>query len=112
MLDYGFRAIIAPSFADIFTTNCLKNGILPVVLTEPDVARIVHKASNNPDYRLTVDLELKVVFDGLDIEASFEINDFSRDCLMEGLDDIGLTLRYESKINEYELQRDAWRVHT
>jgi 3-isopropylmalate/(R)-2-methylmalate dehydratase small subunit len=111
LLDYGFRAIIAPSFADIFTTNCLKNGIVPVALAEPDVATIVQRASNIHEYRLTVDLEEKRVFDHLGLNASFEMSDFSRYCLLEGLDDIGLTMRYESKIGDYELNRAAWRVH-
>lgn len=111
LLDYGFRAIIAPSFADIFTTNCLKNGIVPVALAEPDVATIVQRATNIPDYRLTVDLEEKRVFDDIGLNASFEMSDFSRYCLLEGLDDIGLTLRYESNIDDYEMKRAAWRVH-
>jgi len=111
LLDYGFRAVIAQSFADIFTTNCLKNGILPVVLSESDVATLVQRALEVEDYSVTVDLEERRVFDSLGLNTSFEIGDFNRSCLLEGLDDIALTLKYETQIEAYERRRDEWRVH-
>ena len=110
LLDYGFRAIIAPTFADIFATNCLKNGIVPVALSEQDVAALLKRATEVPGYELTVDLEKCQVFDELGFAASFEIGDFNRYCLLEGLDDIGLTLKHEAQIAAYEERRDAWRV--
>jgi 3-isopropylmalate/(R)-2-methylmalate dehydratase small subunit len=102
LLDYGFRAIIAPSFADIFATNCLKNGILPVTLSEADVATLLQRALTEPDYHATVDLEKRLVTDALGFHTPFEISDFNRHRLLEGLDDIGLTLKYESQIAAYE----------
>jgi 3-isopropylmalate/(R)-2-methylmalate dehydratase small subunit len=102
LLDYGFRAIIAPSFADIFMTNCMKNGIVPVVLSESEVATLLRNANDEPDYNLTVDLENRSVRDGAGFNASFDLDEFRRHCLMEGLDDIGLTLQYESQIADYE----------
>ena len=110
LLDYGFRAIIAPTFADIFATNCLKNGIVPVALSETDVATLLQRAASIPGYELTVDLEKCQVFDEQGFAASFEIGDFNRYCLLEGLDDIGLTLKHEAQIAAYEERRDAWRV--
>jgi 3-isopropylmalate/(R)-2-methylmalate dehydratase small subunit len=110
LLDYGFRAIIAPSFADIFANNCMKNGIVPVVLNEREVAEITLSAQMIEHYRLTVDLERSVVEDASGFSASFEIDDFRRHCLMEGLDDIGLTLQYEPQVSAYEAQRARWRV--
>lgn len=102
LMDYGFRAIVAPSFGDIFFNNSLKNGLLPVRLDEKIVAAIVNLARNEDDYYLTVDLVNKTVSDGRDLNASFEIDDFRRHCLLDGLDDIGLTLQNEKKITEYE----------
>jgi 3-isopropylmalate/(R)-2-methylmalate dehydratase small subunit len=110
LLDYGFRAIIAPSFADIFANNCMKNGVLPVVLDECAVAEITRKAQTVENYCLTVDLERSVVEDAGGFSASFEIDDFRRYCLMEGLDDIGLTLQYEPQVSAYEARRAKWRV--
>jgi 3-isopropylmalate/(R)-2-methylmalate dehydratase small subunit len=112
LLDYGFQAIIAPSFADIFTTNCLKNGILPVTLSEPNVATILQRVLTEPNYRATVDLEQRLVLDDSDFRASFEISDFNRARLLEGLDDIGLTLKYEPQIAAYEQRRGNSRVTT
>lgn len=109
LMDYGFRAIIAPSFADIFANNCLKNGLLPVTLSEAEVAELVRRAREMPDYRATVDLEKRAVRDASGFSASFPIDDFRRYCLMEGLDDIGLTLRYEPQIAAYERGRAKWR---
>ena len=99
--DYGFRAIIAPYFADIFTSNCLKNGILLVALSEHEVAELMRRAQT-PGYQLTVDLEKCQVRDAQGFSASFKIGDFPRRCLLEGLDDIGLTLQHEKDIAAYE----------
>jgi 3-isopropylmalate/(R)-2-methylmalate dehydratase small subunit len=111
LLDYGFRAVIAPSFADIFMNNCMKNGIVPVVLSEADTALLLRRAleSGETGYSVTVDLERRAVEDALGFSSSFEIDDFRRHCLMEGLDDIGLTLRSEPQIAAYEARRAAWR---
>jgi 3-isopropylmalate/(R)-2-methylmalate dehydratase small subunit len=102
LLDYGFRAVIAPSFADIFANNCLKNGLVPVALKEQEVAAIVRRAVSGEPYRLTVDLERLLVTDEGEFEASFSIDSFQRYCLMEGLDEIGLTLKHEPEISSYE----------
>ena len=109
LADFGFRAIIAPSFADIFANNCLKNGLLPVVLKEEEVAALVHNASGSERYQLTVDLEARLVKDGQGFSAPFAIDDFQRHCLMEGLDDIGLTLQHESEIDKFEARRPSWQ---
>ena len=100
--DYGFRAIIAPSFADIFRNNCMKNGLLPVTLAENEILTIIQQAQSIKDYELTVDLESRTVTDGRGFSATFAIDDFQRHCLMAGLDDIGLTLLHESDITVYE----------
>jgi len=106
--DYGFRAVIAPSFADIFSNNCLKNGLLPVVLSEKEVDELIHRAASDPGYRLTVDLERCAVSDAHGFQASFAIDDFRRHCLLEGLDDIGLSLQHDAEIAAYEAQRATW----
>jgi len=103
--DFGFRAIIAPSFADIFANNCVKNGLLTVVLPEAQVATIMKRAQEVEGYRATVDLEQRQVRDDLGLAASFAIDDFNRRCLLEGLDDIGLTLQHEAEIAAYEARR-------
>ena len=105
LADYGFRVIIAPTFADIFYNNSLKNGLLLVKLTEAEVNRLIARAGENAPYRLTVDLEHRQVHDGQAFSASFDIDEFRRRCLLEGLDDIGLTLRFADKISEYERKR-------
>jgi 3-isopropylmalate/(R)-2-methylmalate dehydratase small subunit len=110
LLDYGFRAVIAPSFADIFANNCTKNGILPVVLTDVEVAEVTRRAEALEDYRVTVDLERSTVSDARGFSASFEMDDFRRRCLLEGLDDIGLTLQHEPQVTAYEARRQRWRV--
>jgi len=102
LADFGFRAIIAPSFADIFANNCVKNGVLTVVLSEAQVEEIVRKAEQIPAYELTVDLEKCKVHDRQGFSASFQIDEFTRHCLLEGLDEIGLTLQHESGIAAYE----------
>ena len=100
--DYGFKAIIAPSFADIFHNNCFQNGILPVVLKEDEVSQIMDRAKTNIGYEITVDLGKCSVVDALGFSATFHVDEFRRDCLMNGLDDIGLTLLEESRITEFE----------
>jgi 3-isopropylmalate/(R)-2-methylmalate dehydratase small subunit len=100
--DFGFRVLIAPSFADIFANNCVKNGVLTVVLSENEVAEITRRATDVDDYEITVDLEQCKVHDGHGFSASFQIDEFTRHCLLEGLDDIGLTLKHDSEISAYE----------
>jgi 3-isopropylmalate/(R)-2-methylmalate dehydratase small subunit len=108
LADYGFRAIIAPSFADIFANNCLKNGLLPVTLADADIAELMRRASEAETYEVTVNLEDKSVSDALGFSAKFQLGDFQRYCLLEGLDDIGLTLKHDSDIRAYESRRPAW----
>ena len=108
LADYGFRAMIAPSFADIFANNCLKNGLLPVVLTDAEVSELTRRAKEIESYQITVDLEKKTVSDAHGFSAAFEIGDFQRYCLLEGLDDIGLTLKHEPEITAYENRRPPW----
>jgi 3-isopropylmalate/(R)-2-methylmalate dehydratase small subunit len=108
LLDYGFRAVVAPSFADIFQNNCTKNGVLPVTLSDEEVAELLRRARAREGYRLTVDLVRREVRDDSGFSASFVCDEFRRRCLLEGLDDIGLTLRHESNISEYEARRPAW----
>ena len=100
--EYGFRVIIAPSFADIFSNNCFKNGMLPITL---DVTEIIRRAKENEGYQLTVDLERQSVSDENGLSVQFEVSEFQRYCLLEGLDDIGLTLRHEAAIKDYESHR-------
>ncbi len=102
LTDYGFHAVIAPGFADIFYNNSLKNGLLPVVLSEEKVARLVEKSQNRENYELTIDLQNQTVSDSQDFRESFEIDAFRKYCLLNGLDDIGLTLQMEAKISGYE----------
>src|SRR6185369_16698799 len=90
LLDYGFRAIIAPSYADIFFNNCFKNGILPVVLPEETVNFLMAKAKQHPGYKLMVDLEAQKIADTDGFEVNFDVDPFRRHCLLNGLDDVGL----------------------
>ena len=101
--QYGFRAIIAPSFADIFFNNCFKNGLLPIVLSEEQVDHLFKQVEGNPGYRLIVDLEKQVVktADGSESFA-FDVDAFRKHCLLNGLDDIGLTLQHADKIRAFE----------
>ena len=108
LLDYGFRAIVAPSFADIFQNNCTKNGVLPVTLRDEEVAELVRRASEIEGYKLTVDLERCEVRDEHGFMTEFQIDEFRRQCLLEGLDDVGLTLRHESLISRFEERRPVW----
>jgi 3-isopropylmalate/(R)-2-methylmalate dehydratase small subunit len=113
--QYGFRAVIAPSFADIFFNNCFKNGLLPIVLPEAAVARLFDEVHAFPGYQLTIDLDRQVVIKDQGDEMPFEVQPFRKYCLLNGLDDIGLTLRHADKIREYEAHRLAtkhWLAHT
>jgi len=100
--EFGFRAIIAPSFADIFANNCFKNGMLPIALTADQVAEIMTRAQQHEGYELTIDLERQTVEDTQGLSILFVVGEFQRYCLLEGLDDIGLTLRHEDAIRAYE----------
>ena len=103
LLDYGFRVIIAPSFADIFHNNCFQNGMLPIVLDDSNVKELMRKAHSKLEgYELTVDLEHCRINDTEGFSATFETDGFRRDCLLKGLDDTGLTLQHEDKIEAYE----------
>ena len=108
LADYGFRAIIASSFADIFANNSRKNGLLPVTLTDDEVAYLMKQAGGSAAYQLTVNLEDKTVTDADGFLARFEIGDFERDCLLEGLDDIGLTLQHTADIEAFEARRTSF----
>jgi 3-isopropylmalate/(R)-2-methylmalate dehydratase small subunit len=105
LLDYGFRTIVAPSFADIFYNNCSKNGILPVRLTESEVDELFQRVSERNGYRLKVDLENLTVDDGEGFKAVFSVEPFDRQKLLKGLDDIGYTMQREIEISNYEQAR-------
>ncbi|MBX3435388.1 MAG: 3-isopropylmalate dehydratase small subunit [Pirellulales bacterium] len=100
--DYGLRVIVAPSFADIFYNNCFKNGMLPIKLSEAQVEDLFQRAARHAPYKLTADLESCTLSDEHGFSAAFEVEPFRRHCLLNGLDDIGLTLQLEDKITEYE----------
>src|SRR5947199_10145622 len=100
--DFGFRVVIAPSFADIFANNCVKNGVLTVVLREEEMNEIMRRAAEIPEYQVTVDLEQCTVGDDRGFFAKFAIDEFTRYCLLNGFDDIGLTLQHEAEISAYE----------
>jgi 3-isopropylmalate/(R)-2-methylmalate dehydratase small subunit len=102
ILDYGFRAILAPNYADIFYNNCFKNGILPATLTSEQIDEIFKRTEKNEGYRLTVDLEQQAVTDDEGLRYSFEIDPFRKECLLKGLDDIGLSLVHEAEISAFE----------
>ncbi len=109
--EYGFRTIIAPSFADIFYNNCFKNGMLPIVLDEAIVDSLMQATFANEGYQLTADLERQVVTTPTGEEYGFEVDDFRKHCLLNGLDDIGLTLQQSDAIKEYEhkmMQKTPW----
>jgi 3-isopropylmalate/(R)-2-methylmalate dehydratase small subunit len=107
ILDYGFKVVIAPSFADIFYNNCFKNGILPVTLSEEQVDELFRRTAANEGYKLTVDLEAKKITDDLGLDIAFDLDEHRRQFLLLGLDDIGLTLQHEDKIAAYEARRAA-----
>ena len=113
--QYGFRAIIAPSYADIFFNNSFKNGLLPIVLPEAQVAALFDEALAFPGYKLTVDLERQVIVKPQGEEIAFGVEVFRKYCLINGLDDIGLTLRHSDKIKAFEAERLAtkpWLAHS
>ncbi|MET3477785.1 3-isopropylmalate dehydratase small subunit [Variovorax atrisoli] len=113
--QYGFRAIIAPSYADIFFNNSFKNGLLPILLPAAQVAQLFDETFAFPGYTLTIDLERQVVVKPDGQEFSFDVQAFRKYCLLNGLDDIGLTLRHKDKIKAFEAERLAqkpWLAHT
>ena len=113
--QFGFRAIIAPSYADIFFNNSFKNGLLPIVLTEQQVAQLFDEVAAFPGYALAIDLERQVIIKPSGDELPFEVQAFRKYCLINGLDDIGLTLRHADKIKAFEAQRltqKPWLAHT
>lgn len=105
LLDYGFRALIAPSFADIFYNNCFKNGILPIVLPEDEVDRLFREVQTMPGYRLTVSLPEQTVATPAGAVLRFEVDSYRKHCLLNGLDEIGLTLQHAEAIRGYEARR-------
>jgi 3-isopropylmalate/(R)-2-methylmalate dehydratase small subunit len=107
LVQYGFRTILAPSFADIFYGNSLKNGLLAIVLPELLIDRLFHEVAGFPGYRLTIDLPQQKVIEAGGAEHAFDIAPFRKYCLLNGLDDIGLTLRHQDKIRHFEAQRLA-----
>ena len=113
--QYGFRAVIAPSFADIFFNNCFKNGLLPIVLPEAVISQLFDEVAAFPGYQLSIDLARQVVIRPQGEEIAFEVQAFRKYCLLNGLDDIGLTLRHTDKIKAFEAERLAtkpWLAHT
>ncbi|MGA7243058.1 MAG: 3-isopropylmalate dehydratase small subunit [Terracidiphilus sp.] len=104
--DFGFRVVIAPTFADIFFSNAGKNGIVLARLTEEEVATLLKNAQTIPNYKLTVSLEDQTVTDDRGFKATFEVDPFRKFCLLEGLDDIGLTLRHAAELDKYETEHD------
>ena len=113
--QYGFRTVIAPSFADIFFNNCFKNGLLPIVLSEEQVAKLFDEVAAFPGYELTIDLERQVIVKPQGEELPFDVQPFRKYCLLNGFDDIGLTLRQADKIKAFEAQRLAtkpWLART
>ena len=112
LLEYGFRSIIAPSYADIFYNNCFKNGILPIVLPEETVHQFMKKAQANLGYQLTVDLETQTISDSDGYSVKFDVDPFRRHLLLNGLDDIGLTMQHETDITAYEGKRPSWKRGT
>ena len=113
--QYGFRAILAPSFADIFFNNCFKNGLLPIVLPESTVSRLFDEVAAFPGYQLTIDLERQAIVQPGGEEIAFDVQPFRKYCLQGGFDDIGLTLRQQDRIKAFEAERLAakpWLAHT
>lgn len=107
ILDYGFRCVIAPSFADIFYNNCFKNGILPIKLSEEQVEELFQRTAAHEGYQLTVDLEEKKITDSYGLAINFDLDEHRRQFLLQGLDDIGLTLQHEDLIAAYEKKKFA-----
>ena len=107
IMDYGVQVVIAPSYADIFYNNCFKNGILPIKLSEEQVEELFQRTSANEGYKLNVDLESKTITDDQGLSIAFELDEHRRQFLLQGLDDIGLTLQHESLISAYEAKLAA-----
>jgi 3-isopropylmalate/(R)-2-methylmalate dehydratase small subunit len=107
LTDFGFLAVIAPSFADIFFSNAGKNGMILVRLSEEDVNKLTHRSQTDPKHTITINLEAQTVTDNDGFSATFEIDPFRKYCLLNGLDDIGLTLRHEAELDSYEARHDA-----
>ena len=107
--DYGFRVLIAPSFADIFFNNCFKNGLLPIALPEDAVTQLRDGALASPGSEIGVDLESQTIQGDPDLNFDFEIDPFRKKCLLQGIDDVGLTLQLEDRIREYESERPSFR---
>jgi 3-isopropylmalate/(R)-2-methylmalate dehydratase small subunit len=107
ILDYGFKVVIAPSYADIFYNNCFKNGILPIKLSEEQVEDLFQRTAKHEGYKLTVDLENKALSDEHGLSIFFDLDEHRRQFLLQGLDDIGLTLQHEDAINAFEAKRAA-----
>ena len=105
--DYGFRALIGPSFADIFFNNCFKNGVLPIVLPAAEVDTLFAQAAATPGYRLKIDLEAQSIIRPDGVALKFDVDEFRKYCLLNGFDDVGLTLRHADKIREFETKRRA-----
>lgn len=105
--NYGFRVIIAPSYADIFFNNCFKNGMLPIKLSEEQVEELFQRTKTRDGYKLTVDLSQQTITDSEGLSISFEVDSFRKHCLLNGLDDIGLTLQHEDKITAFEAKLAA-----
>ena len=106
LTDFGFLAVVAPSFADIFFSNAGKNGMILVRLSEEDVSLLTHRSLHNPQHTITVNLEAQTVTDDEGFSGTFEIDPFRKYCLLNGLDDIGLTLRHEDELDRFEMQHD------
>ena len=106
--DWGFEAVIAPSFADIFFNNCTKIGLLPVVLSEKEVQWLGELGDSDPTAAITIDLDAQTVTHGAEFEARFDIDPFTKHRLLNGLDDIGMTLQHGDEIDEFEASRPAW----
>jgi 3-isopropylmalate/(R)-2-methylmalate dehydratase small subunit len=106
--QFGFAAVIAPSFADIFRSNCYQNGLLPVALPEPIVRQILDRATQDPGYTLTIELEQQTVADERDALATFDIDSAVKHRLLNGLDDIGLTLQHRDEISAFKARRPAF----
>ncbi|MBD7968104.1 3-isopropylmalate dehydratase small subunit [Paenibacillus gallinarum] len=102
IMDFGFRSVIAPSYADIFYNNCFKNGILPIKLSEEQVEDLFQRTSQHDGYQLNIDLENKTITDAYGLEIHFDLDEHRRQFLLQGLDDIGLTLQHADAISEYE----------
>lgn len=107
VLDFGFRVVIAPSFADIFYNNCFKNGVLPAALPDADVQELFRRTEGNEGYRLSIDLEKQTIADENGLRLSFDIDPFRKQALLNGLDDIGLTLQHGAQIAAFEKSRPA-----